>query len=392
MTQPVQIASDPEPTPPPAPAADAASSHFRDEQDSHRRAMPLQRLLGGGMRHADAVALHAMAEAGIGWSEGGEWLGERNLRLAAAAGTIETERSCLRYASACFRAAQAAIPTDTDRKKQLYARMIDAFAKAGALDQRPMERHEVEWAGGRICGWLMRPEATGSTSVVIVLGGFDGWREEYHAGAAHLVRRGIAAFLVDGPGQGETRLFHGLFLDADFHKALAAAALHLRERCGLGPFVGIWGNSLGGFLAAKTAAAHPDFDALCVNGGTMRPLELPERYPRFFEKIEALVGTTDRSLALEIMEQLDLDQDVEAIRCPLLQLHSIPDPIFHLANARPIHDRASSKDKTLLIWDDGDHCMYNHSDEKHMVVADWFCKRFVSTVFSKSARTLSVHR
>ncbi len=339
--------------------------------------MPLSRLIGSGMNYADALTLHASAKAGIRWDDCGEWLGERNLRLAGSASSPTSARTWYRFASACFRAAQSAIPTDSSRKRDLFLRMVSSFGAAGSLDQPATEKHEIAWGTGKLCGWLMRPKAVKAPPpVVVVMGGFDGWREEYHPGGEALVERGIAAFLVDGPGQGETRLQHGVFLDTAFPDAFAAIASYLRNECGLGHKVGIWGNSLGGFLAAKTVALHGDvFDALCVNGGTIRPLELPERYPRFFAKVEALLGTTDRKVVMETMTELDLVDDVSAIRCPILQLHSVPDQVFLLENARLIHDLCSSQDRQLLIWDDGDHCIYNHSEEKNALVSDWFASR-----------------
>lgn len=349
---------------------------FDAEQESHRRAMPIQRLLSGGMSYTDAVTMHGAAHAGVDWVECGEWLGERNLRLAYEAQSPQSARNWFRFASACFRCAQSAIPRDTDRKRRIFRKLVDSFAEACVLDVPVTEKHEISWQSVKLSGWLIRPEKIVAPPVVIIIGGFDGWREEYYPSAVELACRGVAAFLMDGPGQGENRLFQSLHLDTRFPDAFAVAAVYLREKCDLGQKVGIWGNSLGGFLAAMTVATYPDhFDAVCVNGGTMRPLELPERHPRFFQKVEAMVGTTDRASVMGIMDQLDLSQKVMAIKCPLLQLHSVPDQVFLLENARPIYDRAESADKTLLIWEDGDHCIYNHCEEKNMYVADWFTQR-----------------
>lgn len=378
MRFPAPIPSDSEGAPPPPLEPDRGET-FHAEQDSLRRAMPLARLMGSGMAQADAVALHSAADAGVRWDVCGEWLGDRNLRLATRAATPISARAWYRRASACFRSAQAAIPTDTDRKRHLFAHMVRSFAAAGALDTPMTEKHDIPWRSGRLCGWLLRPPHIENPPVVIIMGGFDGWREEYHPGAVALVERGVAAFLMDGPGQGESRLFHGLHLDADFPAAFAAAADHLRDHGAVGPRIGIWGNSLGGFLAAATVVAFPDrFAAVCVNGGTVRPLELPERFPRFFEKVEALLGTTDRAAAMEIMDRLDISDSLSAIHIPLLQLHSVPDQVFLLEHARLIHDRAASRTKTIAIWEDGDHCIYNHSDEKNAMVADWFADRLAS--------------
>ena len=49
--------------------------------------------------------------------------------------------------------------------------------------------------------------------------------------------------------------------------------------------------------------------------------------------------------------------------------------MFLVENARALFDQAASTDKTFREWADGDHCIYNHSHEKHITVADWFADR-----------------
>ena len=231
MTTLVQIPSDPAPQPSPAPSARRGTSNFIQEEASHRRGIPLQRLLAGGMRYADAIALLAAADFGIEWADAGAWLGDRNLRLAQAAFSDESQRRCLRFASACFRFGQLSLVRDTGRKKLLSHRKTQSFADAAALDRPVTERHEIEWRHGRLCGWLMRPRIISARSVVIIIGGFDGWCEEHYLGAKQLIGRGMAVLLLDGPGQGDTRLFHDLYFDADFHEAFSTAANYLRTRC-----------------------------------------------------------------------------------------------------------------------------------------------------------------
>lgn len=351
---------------------------LRKELDSYRRAMPLQRLLGNGMDYADAVAIHAMAENGIHWVAAGEWLGQRNLELARRAlndRRVVTARSYFHHASACLRFAQIAIARDSDRKRALYRQMVDAFADAAALSTPPMQKVEVDWRGGKLCGWLMRPAIPEALGVVIQFGGFDGWREEYHSGSQYLVDRGLAVLLVDLPGQGETRLFHGLHMNAAVREAVSCYIDYLAGFMGLGQRVGVWGNSMGGCIAAMSALHDVRIAACCVNGGTVSPIEIVERYPRFSEKIEALTGIDDPVRAAAVLRGFDLSGQLSALTCPLLQLHSIPDQVFLLANARRIHDEAGSSDKSLVVWEDGDHCIYNHSHEKHCLVADWFVAR-----------------
>uniref|UniRef100_UPI00143B1FC7 alpha/beta hydrolase family protein n=1 Tax=Caulobacter sp. SSI4214 TaxID=2575739 RepID=UPI00143B1FC7 len=351
----------------------AATEVWQKELDSYRRAMPLSRLLGNGMEYADALRLHELAQSGVSWIEAGVWLAERNLALAReakAAGRLDTARSYFFFGSACLRFAQVAIPTDTPNKRALYRRMVEAFAEGAALSTPPISKIEVEWGSAKLSGWLMAPAGNEAAPVVIQFGGFDGWREEYHLGAEYLVKRGVAVFLVDLPGQGEARLFNNLYMDDRAYEAVSAIIDRLHGIPALQPTYGVWGNSMGGCVAAMAAIHDERIAAACVNGGTVSPIELVERFPRFSEKIEALTGASDPAAAAAIVRRFDLSNRLDRLTSPLLQLHSVPDQVFLLENARKVHDLAASTDKSLVVWERGDHCMYNHSHEKHCLVAD----------------------
>ena len=50
-----------------------------------------------------------------------------------------------------------------------------------------------------------------------------------------------------------------------------------------------------------------------------------------------------------------------------------------IENARALYDGAAATDKTWSEFPDGDHCIYNHSHDKHTRIADWFADRLVTT-------------
>jgi alpha-beta hydrolase superfamily lysophospholipase len=360
------------------PEARAVSDAAGKELAAHQRAMPLQRLLDNGMEYADAIALHKLTTQGVPWTEAAIWLAEEDLRraeAAMAAGHSLTARAWYRHASASFRFAQSPIIHDNDSKRALYRRLIDAFAMACALDDPRSEKITIPYRAGAICGWLMRPPRRTAPPIVIIMGGADGWREAYEPAARSLLERGVGVLLVDGPGQGESRLFHGLYLTADYHLAYSAIVDFLIADGRVGHAIGIYGNSLGGHLAAKVASADHRLIACCVNGGTVRPIEILDRHPRFIERFAAMLGSVDHAEARALIAGLDLSEEVKQMRCPLLVLHGVPDTVFTFANAQRLHEAAGSADKTLLAWDDGDHCLYNHAHEKNCTVADWFLDR-----------------
>jgi pimeloyl-ACP methyl ester carboxylesterase len=88
-----------------------------------------------------------------------------------------------------------------------------------------------------------------------------------------------------------------------------------------------------------------------------------------------MLGRRDDALAEVLFDALAIPPAANRLTCPLLQLHGASDALFTLEEARRIHDDAPSSDKTLIVWEDGDHCIYNHSHEKHVLVADWFAAR-----------------
>ncbi|WP_165367688.1 alpha/beta hydrolase family protein, partial [Phytoactinopolyspora endophytica] len=275
---------------------------------------------------------------------------------------------------------------DSDRKRQLFQQMMGAYAAAGALVDPPVEHLHIPYRDGTLGGWLTLPAgaAEAPVPVVVIFGGFDGWREEYHVGATYLNQRGIATLLLDGPGQGESRLFGNLVLDRDFTKAFAVVIDHLADDPRVGQ-VGMWGNSMGGYLAAAVAAADARVAACCVNGGTVRPAEILDRFHRFTSKVQPLLGIPDPDEATEAIGAYVLDEDELAdLTCPLLVLHGTPDQVFLVENARQLYDLAASTDKTWREWADGDHCIYNHSHEKHTLVADWFADHLITAAHGGS--------
>lgn len=354
---------------------------WRAEAEAHKRAMPLQRLLGNGMEYADAAELYRLVDEGMPWADAGERLGRADNERAEAAllaGHPDTARSWYQYAAACFRVGQVPLGDDDPRKRAMYRQLIGAYGAAGELTDPAVEHVEIPYQGGALCGWLHRPTTGEPPPVVIVMGGFDGWREEYHVGAGYLLERGVAVLLVDGPGQGETRLFHGLHMKPGVEKAFSAMADFLLADPRLAPAVGIWGNSMGGYLAALTAATDPRIAACVVNGGTVRPVETVERFKRFISKVQLLLGIDDPEEAREVMGTFVLDSGrLASLRCPLLVMHGTPDQVFLIENARALHDLAGSADKSFHEFPDGDHCVYNHSHEKHTIIGDWLADRLI---------------
>ncbi len=369
----------------PIPGPSGLDEEGLKELEAARRALPIQRLIGNGMDYADAAGLHAAAARGFAWTGAACWAGEANLQRARAATGRVTKRRHLFHAAACFRFAQSVLMRDTPEKAAIYIRALEAFTGGAELAEPAYDKVSIPWAGGPLLGWLIRPVGVSAPPVVITFGGADGWREEYHNGALALRDRGVATLLLDGPGQGETRILgHVRFPlggePTPIEGAFSAVVTFLLRDSRVGERVGIWGNSLGGTLAALTASADHRLTACCVNGGSADPVRMLARFPRLATRLGAMTGVVGSDAARDMLQALTLPPEANRITCPLLVLHGGADPLFSVEEAVAIAQGAPAADRQVLLWDDGDHCLYNHTFEKHALIADWFSARLGANV------------
>lgn len=127
-----------------------------------------------------------------------------------------------------------------------HKKRVALYAKAAPYLDPPAERHEVPF--GELCmpaylrlpaGGVKRPP------VVVFVSGTDSTKEEHWAMENVFLRRGLATFAFDGPGQGET--WFKAAMPVDFERSTSAVIDYLLT---LQPVdatrVGLYGQSLGG--------------------------------------------------------------------------------------------------------------------------------------------------
>jgi dipeptidyl aminopeptidase/acylaminoacyl peptidase len=345
-----------------------------------RRGMPITRLLDCGMDYSDAFALYADSALGIAWDESAERLAQAQLTRADEAVRLQryaTARQTYKFAAAAFVFAQMAFNPDVPRKRELYQRFRLAVERAGSLYTPPIERVEIPFESGHLVGWLVLPETGQASATVIILGGQSGWGAAYLPFADALVQRGLAVLLAEGPGQGETRLNYGIYLDVDVASAYSRFVDYIYRDARLGNVVGIWGNSFGGLFAAKTAAYDRRLQACCINGAPATPTIPPFRSA--LEQAAAMLGTSDPERLLLNYARLQFDPSRHTIVCPVLVLHGGHDPLVTIEEQRTFLEGTSHPNSMMRVWEDGEHTIYNHSAERTAYVADWFAEQLTRT-------------
>ena len=132
-----------------------------------------------------------------------------------------------------------------------------------------IEPFTVAHEGASLPGYLHLPRNAHdrAPACTIMVNGADSVKEEYHFWAREFVRRGIAVLTLDGPGQGE--MVGKLPMHPDAWDGPMSAAVDALERSGRvdGARIGIWGSSMGGYLAARAAAFEPRLRAVVSSGG-----------------------------------------------------------------------------------------------------------------------------
>ncbi|MBS0452112.1 MAG: alpha/beta hydrolase [Proteobacteria bacterium] len=340
-----------------------------------QRAMSMTRLLDCGMDFADAQALLRRTTAGEDWDQVAQALANAQLdraHQAASAGHWVTAAEAQAAGLAGLLFAQMAFNHDNVRKHELYNQLVVATRQLCDMPDSRLERVEVPFGQAHLVGWLMRPAGAQARGTVVVFGGQSGWGVAYLPIARALARRGMATLLAEGPGQGETRMKQGVHVDVDMQEAFSQFVTFIVNDASLG-LPGIWGNSVGGLWAARTAAADARIAACCVNSSFAAPALLPFR--TFVEQAGAMLGTDDERAIAQNFERMRFQPGRDRIACPLLVLHGGADPLVKLQDQQPFLDAATNPDATLRVWDDGEHTIYNHSAQRTAYVADWFAQR-----------------
>lgn len=341
-----------------------------DEAQAALRQFSAERLTAYGLAREDAAELLDRVAQGEPWKAVA-------LEMAQAMDRFDTPPSAatrldrLRRRAALLRAAQMMMLVDDDERRAVFAEAAAVYRQAAELAQ-DRQRFEVAGPGGALVGW--RFAVASPIAAAIVFGGVEGWAMDFAAMGEALARRGVQAYLIDGPGQGESRFAHGQYLRSDWQVSWRAVVDHVvADAAGLPLFM--IGNSMGGCLVMNYAPGDARIDGVCSNGGPLRPPPLKGDLPSKLKKFHVFCGDVPQEEAASVWAALDSGAAMARCDRPLLIVQGGRDPLVTGQEVREIVDRAGSADRTLAVFSDGDHCVYNHPHDKHDLIGDWICDR-----------------
>jgi len=347
--------------------------------DAALRQFSLERLMAYGVVYADACELRGRVSNGEDWVRVAAELARTCLsppELEIAPESSATKARRLYRASALTRMSQVMMLEDTAERRDVFERAAVLYKEAAAItnDREPVQ---IPTRTSPLAGWYFAT-AHGSRACAIVIGGVEGWAMDFDAMALAFAARGIDTLLLDGPGQGESRFTHRHYLSHDWLEDYKHAVDYVESRIGSVP-IGIVGNSMGGTFALQFAALEPRIVACCDNGGTANPMA-GAAAPTFFKKMLACCGDLSEVDATAIWEGVRPSTSDASFLASLLVVHGGSDPLVAFDDAASLFEGTQATDKGMLVYSDGDHCVYNHADDKHDLIADWMSSQLLAKV------------
>jgi dienelactone hydrolase len=294
-------------------------------------------------------------------------------RGAAERGRGVTAGAHLRRAALLYHFAQLFTRPEDPRRAEGRRQRVACFRSACRYLVPPTEPVGIECGEFTMPGYLQVPQGAVPHPVVVMLPGANSVKEELWHWALALTERGLATLCVDGPGQGE--LAGGPPLRFETYSHATSAVLDWIERRPelAGDAVAVWGQSTGGQLAIRGAAADARFRAAVSLSGpydfrreltTLTPADVREE-ARDLHGFTTFAETVDY-----VRAHGSLSGVLSRVECPLLLVHGERDEL--VANDEPELIRAEAGGTVdILAYADGNHGVCNFNTEMTADMADW---------------------
>ena len=296
---------------------------------------------------------------------------ERLAEAAEAAGRAVTAGEAWRRAALCWHWGKFVFTDHPQEQRAAHERTVACFRRGAGSLSPPAEPVRVPYAGSTLAAYLRVP--SGRPPIVIMIPGLDSVKEELQATAEHLLRRGLAVIAIDGPGQGESE--YEFAIEPAYERVTTAVADYLKGRDDIDPDrIGVFGVSLGGYYAARSAAYEPRVLATVALAGPYRwDLDwdlLPEPTRTTFQHRS---GAASPAEARERAAALTLEDAAARITSPLLVAAGGRDRLVPPYHAERLAREAPGAE--LMLDPDGSHGLTNHAFESRAAMADWLAAR-----------------
>jgi pimeloyl-ACP methyl ester carboxylesterase len=267
-------------------------------------------------------------------------------------------------AALCYHFAKFVWIVEVERNHETTRSAREALSNAHRLLDPSAERVEVPWAGATLVGNVRGPR---DAPLALLIPGLDSTKEEFFHWEEVFLRRGLATFSFDGPGQGESGFT--THIRADYEVAVSAALDTLDWPAP----VGAVGVSLGGYYAPRAAAREPRLAAVAGVSGPYDFGECWDGLPQLTrETFRHHAGAADDEDARERAHELSVADVITDLAQPALLVTGKLDRIIPWEQTERIAREAPNA--TFVLYEDGAHVCNNLPYRYRPLVGDWLAE------------------
>jgi alpha-beta hydrolase superfamily lysophospholipase len=291
-------------------------------------------------------------------------------------------RDAFGRASQYYRLAEFFLEPGDERKPSSYQRLHAAFRAYLPYAPVPPEPVEIPYRDTALPGLFVprRRHSPGTPApTVIVTGGLESLAEEvYFAAAMALSEWGFHAFVLDGPGQGESLRWRSIPAVAEFETAVTPAVDALQARGDVDPDrIALVGFSLGGYYVTRAAAFEHRLAALVIWGAQWdygAVWQTREDDHPLARHLRMILGTDTMAEARHKVAAFRVGDVVGDIRCPTLVTHGQHDEHVPVDHAHRTYEALRCpKDLKVFTSEEGGsaHCQWDNLRVAHKTMFGW---------------------
>jgi 2,6-dihydroxypseudooxynicotine hydrolase len=263
---------------------------------------------------------------------------------------------------------------DVPQMKTAHLKAVECRNLALPHLNPPGERVTIPYEGKALYGILRKPVGVAKPPVLIMCVGLDSAKEETNAYERPYLDRGIATLVFDGPGQGEGE--YDFAIRGDYEVAVKVVVDYVETRADLDTSrIGLWGVSLGGYYAARSAAFETRIKACIALGG---PYDWQEAWGGLADltreafRVRSHCATQEGALARAA--NLSLKGVAQNITCPIFVMTGKLDRLIPWQHAQRLANEVKGP-CTFLLIKDGNHVANNRAYRWRTQSADWLAEQ-----------------